>query len=141
MDPSEPGGYEENRRRLRLALGEGGRAVDPEVTTRATPRDVCRLFELIEARAILDRESCDAILDICQRQKFGELIPARLPLGTITARKTGSLRGVRNDAGIVYGPRGPYAIGVFSRQLPDVALGTRALADLSLLMYEHFNPA
>jgi beta-lactamase class A len=136
MDPSQDGGYEENRRRLRLALGSGGRAIDPEFTDRATPRDICRLFELLESRAILEPAACDEILDICQRQKFGEIIPARLPLGTITARKTGSLRGIRNDAGIVYAPNGPYAVAIFSRALPDAALGTRALADLSLALYE-----
>jgi beta-lactamase class A len=138
MDPAQDGGYDENRRRLRLALGSGGRAIDPEATDRASPRDICRLFEMLESRAILDRVACDQILDICQRQKLGEIIPARLPLGTITARKTGSLRGVRNDAGIVYAPTGPYAVAIFSRGLPDVGLGTRALADLSLALYEEF---
>ncbi len=135
MDPAQPD-YEENRRRLRLSLGSGGKAIVPEQTDRATPRDMCRLFELIEGRAILDHAACAAILDVCERQKFAQLIPARLPTSIMVAHKTGSIRSVRNDAGIVYGP---YAVAIFSRELTDAALATRALADLSLAVYEHFN--
>lgn len=128
--------YEETRRRLRLSLGSGGRALAPETTDRCSPKDMCRLFELLESRAILDDASCAAILDINQRQKFGQLIPARLPKGTLTAHKTGSFRGVRNDAGIVYAPNGPYAVAIFSRALPDEVMGVRALAEISLAIYE-----
>lgn len=137
MDPSQPDGYEENRRRL-IESSDGGRPVVTEQTDRATPRDICRLFELLERRAILDPASCDAILDICKRQKYATILPARLPLGIVVAHKTGSLRGIRNDAGIVYAKSGPYAIALFSRDLPDSGLAIRALADLSLAVYEHF---
>ena len=58
----------------------------------------------------------------------------------LTAHKTGGIRGVRNDAGVVYGPTGPFAIALFGRDLPDAALASRALADLSLAIYENFNP-
>lgn len=138
LDPAAPGQYEEARRRLRKVEGDGGRALDPERSDRATPKDLCRIFELLESRAILDEDACAAILDINQRQKFGEIIPSRLPKGTITAHKTGSLRGVRNDAGIVYGPKGPYAVAIMSRGMPDETLGTRALAEISLALYEEF---
>lgn len=138
MDPSHPGGYEENERLLREGAGDGGRAIVPEQTDRTTPRDMCRLFELLERREILDAASCEAILDTCRRQKFSTIIPARLPLGVTVAHKTGSLRGVRNDAGVVYAKRGAYAIVIFARRLEDTALAVRALADLSLAVFERF---
>jgi hypothetical protein len=47
------------------------------------------------------------MLDILKRQKYGDRIPQQLPEGTDVAHKTGSIRGVRNDAGIVYAPAGP----------------------------------
>lgn len=139
LDPSAPGQYEEARRRLRRIEGDGGRALDPLRSDRASPRDLCRLFELLESRAILDDDACAAILDINQRQKFGDIIPSRLPRGTITAHKTGSLKGVRNDAGIVYGPKGPYAVAIMSRGMPDETLGARSLAEISLALYEEFS--
>jgi beta-lactamase class A len=138
LDPGVPDQYEEARQRLQRALGSGGRAIDPDRSDRGTARDVCRLFELLESRAILDEASCAAILDINQRQKFGQLIPARLPKGTITAHKTGSLRGVRNDAGVVYSPAGPYAIAVMSRGLPDEGIAVPVLAEISLAVWEEF---
>ncbi|MGH2500751.1 MAG: serine hydrolase [Candidatus Limnocylindria bacterium] len=134
--PDAPDAYETMRARLRGAQGSGGRAVIPEASDRASPKDLCRLFELLESRTILDEAACVAILDINQRQKFGDIIPARLPKGTITAHKTGSIRGVRNDAGIVYAPNGPYAITICSRGMPDEVLGTRALAEISLVVWE-----
>ncbi len=130
--------YEEARRRLRRVEGSGGRAIVPELSDRCSPRDMCRVFELLESRAILTPEACAAILDINERQKFGDIIPARLPKGTVTAHKTGSLRGVRNDAGIVYAPNGPYAVAIFSRGMPDETLGARQLAEISLVVYGEF---
>ncbi len=132
--------YEEVRRRLRESAGSGGRAVIPEESDRGTPRDLCRLFELLESRAILDDAACAKTLDICLRQKFSDRIPGRLPPEVQVAHKTGSIRGVRNDAGVVYAPSGPYAIALFTRGLADAALASRALADLSLEIYRHFNP-
>ena len=129
---------EELRARLRVSAGSGGRSIVPEEGDRGTARDLCRLFELIESRAILDAAACEEILDICERQQASSRIPARLPQGTVTAHKTGSIRGVRNDIGIVYAPSGPYAIALLSRALPDGELGRRALADISLAVYEHF---
>lgn len=127
---------EELRRRLRVSYGSGGRSVVPELGDRGTPRDLCRIFELLERREILDADACDAILDICKRQQASSRLPARLPQGTVVAHKTGSIRGVRNDVGIVYGPAGPYAIALLSRGLSDGELGTRTLADISLAIYE-----
>ncbi|MDP9264710.1 MAG: class A beta-lactamase-related serine hydrolase [Chloroflexota bacterium] len=115
MDHRGPGGYEELRRRLRVSAGSGGRSVIAEESDRATPRDLCRLLELLESRAILDGPSCGAILDTLQRTKADTRIPALLPKGTIVAHKTGTIRGVRNDVGVVYGPSGVYALAILSR--------------------------
>ncbi len=136
--PPDPSLYEEARRRLRVSAGSGGRAIDPAASDRATPRDLCRLLELIERRAILDPPSCDAILDMLERQKFDTIIPARLPRGTVIAHKTGSLRGVRNDVGVVHAACGPYAVAICSRGLPDEVLGVRQLAELSLAVHDLF---
>ncbi len=132
--------YEEVRRRLRESAGSGGRAVIPEQSDRGTPRELGRLIELLESRAILDAGACDAILDICLRQKFSDRIPGRLPPEVRVAHKTGSIRGVRNDVGVVYGPSGPYAIALFWRGAGEAALASRGLADLSLEIYRHLNP-
>src|SRR5207253_8508268 len=62
----------------------------------------------------------EGIIDIMKRQKYTERIPAGLPDGTIVAHKTGSIKGVRNDAGIVYPKDGqPYVIALLSKGVAD----------------------
>ncbi len=128
--------YDALRERLRLSAGSGGRAVIAEQTDRGTPRDLCRLFELLERRAILDKASCDAVLDILKRTKTDTRIPALLPKGTVIAHKTGTIRGVRCDAGIVYAPSGPYAVAILSKGVRSDLRVDVTLAEISLALYE-----
>jgi len=130
------GGYEELRERLRVTAGSGGRAVIAEQTDRGTPRDLCRLFELLERRAILDEASCTAVLDILKRTKTDTRVPGLLPKGTIVAHKTGTIRGVRCDAGVVYAPNGPYAVAILSKGVRSDLRVDVTLAEISLAVYE-----
>jgi beta-lactamase class A len=139
LDHTQPGGYDELRRRLRLSAGSGGRSMIATQADRATPADMCRLLELIESRAILDPDSCTAILELLKRIQSATRIPGLLPKGTVVAHKTGSYRRLRNDVGIVYAPSGPYAVALFARELArDNIDDDGALARISLAIYEEF---
>ncbi len=130
--------YDTLRERLRLSAGGGGRAVVAEQSVRATPRDICSLLERLERRTLLDAASCDAVLDILKRTKTDTRIPALLPRGTVVAHKTGTIRGARCDAGVVYAPDGPYAIAVLSKQVGNDLRVDLALAEISLAVYEGY---
>jgi beta-lactamase class A len=139
MDHSQPGGYDELRRLLRISSGSGGRSMVPDQADRTTPADMCRLLELIESRAILDPEACTAIIELLKRIQSATRIPGLLPKGTVVAHKTGSYRRLRNDVGIVYAPNGPYAVAIFARELArDNVDDDSALARISLAIYEEF---
>jgi beta-lactamase class A len=139
MDHTQPGGYDELRNLLRLSAGGGGRSMIPEQADRTTPADMCRLLELIESRAILDPESCTAIIELLKRIQSATRIPGLLPKGTVVAHKTGSYRRLRNDVGIVYAPNGPYVVALFARELArDNIDDDGALARISLAIYEEF---
>lgn len=139
MDHSRPGGYDELRRRLRLSLGSGGRSMTPDQADRTSPADMCRLLELIEARAILNADACTAIIELMKRIQSATRIPGLLPKGTVVAHKTGSYRRLRNDVGIVYAPNGPYAVALFARELArDNIEDDAALARISLAIYREF---
>lgn len=141
LDWTVPGQYEEARTRLRTSAGSGGRAVVPEESDRSSPRDMCRLMELIRKHEILDAASCDGILDMFRRNKSDSRLPALLPQGTVVAHKTGTIRGVRNDVGIVDGPRGPYAVAILTRGVPsDIRTDVR-IAEVSLAIYEELTKA
>jgi len=139
MDHSKPGGYDELRRLLRLSSGSGGRSMIPEQADRTTPADMCRLLERLESRAILDDDSCTAIIELMKRIQSSTRIPGLLPKGTVVAHKTGSYRRLRNDVGIVYAPNGPYVVALFARELArDNIEDDAALAKISLAIYEEF---
>lgn len=104
----------------------------------STPREMATLLAGIEGREGLSAASCDAIIDIMKRQKYTDRIPRYLPEGTAVAHKTGSLRGIRNDAGIVYAPDGPYVIGLFAKRLADPVAGVDALSAISRAVWEGF---
>jgi len=104
----------------------------------STPREMAALLAGIEGREGLSAASCDAIIDIMKRQKYTDRIPRYLPEGTAVAHKTGSLRGIRNDAGLVYAPDGPYVIGLFAKRLADPVAGVDALSAISRAIWEGF---
>ncbi len=107
---------------------------DNDITT---PRDMLRLHEAIENGEGISQSGRDAVLDIMKRQKLSERIPAHLPTGVVCAHKTGSLRGVRNDVGIIYPPDGPaYALAILVKGAPDGVAGTRLVGDVSKVVYE-----
>jgi len=138
MDWSQPGGYDEARERLRVSAGSGGRAVIPEQSDRSSPADMCRLMELLERREILDPGACEDVLEILRRNHSDSRIPALLPKGTVVAHKTGTIRGVRNDVGLVETPSGPYAVAILSRGVPsDIRTDVR-IAEISLAIWEAF---
>lgn len=104
----------------------------------SSPADMVRLLELIECDHRLTDGSRASMVAMLKRQRVHTIIPSRLPAGTEVAHKGGSIKGVRNDVGIVYAPRGPYAIAIMSRNLRDVSDAIDRLARLSFIVWEEF---
>lgn len=124
---------------------EGSGDVDPEVPyvddeyDRSTPEDMIRLLTLIDKGHGLSTESRAGIFRILKHQTINDRIPSKLPdgVGIEVAHKTGSVRGVRNDVGIVMAPGIRYAIAIMSRGLPDAAAAVPTLADVSRWVWDH----
>ena len=128
---------------LRAALKAGQAAEDdtPPATEeydRSSPADMVRTMTLIEQGYWLSDESREAIIETLKHQNFTTRIPGRLPegLGIEVAHKTGSVRGVRNDVGIVYAPGIRYAIAIMSRDLQDPAEAVDQFARLSRWIWD-----
>ena len=100
-------------------------------------RAMSRLCELIEQGKGLTEAGREGVIDTLCRQQHNTRIPVGLPQGTICAHKTGSLKGVRNDAGIVYA-RQPYVLSLFSKNLADERGGEQVLVDISAAVWEAF---
>lgn len=139
LDPSDPAAtYDGLKAALKdTARGQEGLAysTDPANDV-SSPADMVHLLELIERGEGLTTGSREAIIEMLKHQKFNTIIPFRLPDGTDVAHKTGSIKGVRNDVGLVYAPSGPYAVAIMSRGLDDVTEAVGRLARLSLLVWD-----
>jgi len=82
----------------------------------ATPRDMTRLCAMIYRGEVVNRAACDGMLHILLQQQLNQRLPRFLPYGIPFAHKTGTLSGIRNDAGVLYATDNDHiAITVFSR--------------------------
>lgn len=86
---------------------------------------------LVDGRAVSSRADQE-MLDILARQQVNDRIPRLLPPATRVAHKTGELRDVRHDAGVVYHDGRPeYILVVLTRNLSDPPGAVARVAELS----------
>src|SRR5579863_1360397 len=93
----------------RLARAAGDKPMDYESltfdrsskNTVATARATARLFEKLARGTIVDRKASREMLDILRRQHFTNRVVKYLPWGSY-GNKTGSMRGLRNDSGLIW---------------------------------------
>ena len=104
-----------------------------------TANDVAELLERIALGRAVSPAASRQMLDLLLGQQINNLIPKGLPLGTPMAHKTGTLIGLRHDAGIVYGASGPYIFVMMSSNLPDDNTPYDIVPRLSWDVYTYFN--
>jgi beta-lactamase class A len=104
----------------------------------STPDDMVRLLSLIDAGDGISESGREDMLNTLKHQNFTTILQGRLPIreGIEVAHKTGSLRGVKNDVGLVYGPSARYAIALMSRGQDDIPEVTDRLSRLSRWIYD-----
>jgi beta-lactamase class A len=118
---------------------EDGKAFQRGLNNVVTARDLTTIYRHIAQGTVVDEEACREMVQILCAQRFGDIIPALLPPGTVVAHKTGSITGVEHDTGIVYGPNGrSYVLVLLSKNLKDAKAGKRTLAEVSKRIYDFF---
>lgn len=92
-----------------------------------SPADIAGLLARLVERKLLDRHWTDYCLGVLAGQRYNSRIPRGLPAGTIVYHKTGTLAGIRNDAGAIDLGGGHFlVVVVFVR---DIARGWQDRAD------------
>jgi beta-lactamase class A len=92
------------------------RALDPQRTSRTTPAEMTRLLKLIWTDEAASPEACAEIRRIMALQVWPHRLTSGFPAGVSLAAKTGTLPGIRNEAGVVTYPDGSrYAVAAFTR--------------------------
>ncbi len=115
-----------------------GRAYADTNNNVTTPREMIALLEMLVTAGALSTWVREQALDFLRRQQIRDRLPFHLPPDTDLAHKTGSLAGVRNDAGILFVPRGPVLVCAFTRDLTTDLDGTSAIAEVGRLVHSAF---
>jgi beta-lactamase class A len=91
-------------------------ALDPARTSAATPREITTLLDAIWTDRAGPAEACAEVRAIMARQIWPHRLSSGFPSDVQIAAKTGTLPGLRNEAGVLTWPDGRrYAVAVFTR--------------------------
>ncbi len=108
-----------------------------------TANEMIKLLELVHWNKVVSKEACKEMLDHLKKCEDKDCFPRLLPAGTVVAHKTGSVEGVRTDAGIIYTKGGPVAVCVLTmdnedkRYHPDNA-GNVLCRQVAREVFDHF---
>jgi beta-lactamase class A len=98
-------------------------------------RGLQQLLEAIAHGEAVDQECSRQMIEILERQKFNEGIPAGLPAGTRVAHKTGEITGIHHDAAIVFAPK-PFVLVILVRGLAETKDSAALMADITRQLYQ-----
>lgn len=104
----------------------------------SSPRDMGVLMRIIHEGQGISTEGRERVIQTLKNQNFNTVIPGRLPIDRDieVAHKTGSLRGVKADVGIVYSPHVNYIITFMSKGQDDSAETTDRMAHASRWVWD-----
>ena len=113
---------------------EDNKAFDKGLNNTTTARGLEILLTAIANSEAIDPDSSRQMIEILERQKFNESIPAGLPPGTRIAHKTGEITKIHHDAAIVFASR-PFVLVILTRGLQDEKESAALMADLARIFY------
>jgi beta-lactamase class A len=135
----------DNIRRTVTSLGADGmqvlrgvedqKAFDKGMNNTTTARGLMVLLDRLAHGRAIGRDADRAMIEILERQKFNDAIPAGVPAGTAIAHKTGNITRIHHDAAIVFAPR-PYVLVLLVRGIDDQKKSAALMADLSRAIYD-----
>jgi beta-lactamase class A len=117
-----------------------------------TPRDFCSFLSALHRGELMPDAYVEQILGIMRVQKYIEPMRKHLPFNPYgiefgepqavwVASKTGSLKGVRCESGLVHTPGATWALSVCTKDCPDNSwtsenTGVRFISEVSRVVYE-----
>jgi beta-lactamase class A len=114
---------------------EDNKAFQKGLNNTTTARGLFQLLDAIARGEAVDQDSSTQMIEILERQKFNEGIPAGLPPGTRVAHKTGEITKIHHDAAIVFAPR-PFVLVILVRGLADKKDSAALMADITRQVYQ-----
>jgi beta-lactamase class A len=101
--------------------------------------DLMKIFEQIALGKAVSKDASQQMVNILLQQFYKDLIPAKLPEGTLVAHKTGWITGVHHDSGIIFLPGGGQLVLVLlSKKAIDESATKQMLATIARLVYDFY---
>ena len=114
---------------------EDEKAFEKGLNNTTTARGLFQLLGAIARGEAVDEASSRQMIEILERQKFNEGIPAGLPPGTRVAHKTGEITKIHHDAALVFAPR-PFVLIILVRGIADTKVSAALMADVTRQLYQ-----
>jgi beta-lactamase class A len=113
---------------------------DLEGTNTTTPRDLVNLLTQLHQGGLLSMTSRDRLFRIMVQTKNNSLLPVGLGPGAIIAHKTGTLRMLLGDAGVVDMPNGKrYILAILASRPDEDPAAEFLIQEMSRTVYEYFD--
>lgn len=103
-----------------------------------TVADMAKIMEEIYRQSILQKESCQLMMDILKRQRYKDRLLRYIVNDESLASKTGELDGISHDIGIFFLDKVDYLIGVFVKHDGEENKGKKVIGRISQLVYNHY---
>jgi beta-lactamase class A len=140
----------ETKKRIRVGKGKRRHWITVSVPRAApvgdkrdssTPEAMVALLAKLRGGELLDAPRTAYLFDVMARCRTGPgRIRGLLPSGTPVAHKTGTMNGITDDVGIVSLPNGHnLAVAIFETGSGGARAHDRKIAQLSRILYDHFN--
>jgi beta-lactamase class A len=113
---------------------EDNKAFEKGLNNTTNARGLAALLEAIAKGEAVDADASRQMVEILERQKFNEGIPAGVPEGMRVAHKTGELTKLHHDAAIVYAKR-PFVLVILVRGMADFKDSSALMADITGQLY------
>lgn len=136
--------------RLNSKVYRGDTSIAPEQSRlyglgSTTTREMIDLLEQIHKGTLASEDSCKAMIEHLLACDDKAMLVRELPRGTKVAHKSGAVSASRCDAGIVFGPNGPFAICVLTTENKDRSWNDDNAAQILIgriarTAFDHFNP-
>ena len=114
---------------------EDNKAYEKGLNNTTTARGLEQLLDAIARGEAVDKDGSRQMIEILERQKFNEGIPAGLPPGTRVAHKTGEITKIHHDAAIVFAPK-PFVLVILVRGIADIKVSAALMADITRQLYQ-----
>lgn len=103
-----------------------------------TAEDAAYLLGKFYRKEFINSEISEKCIWFLMQQKKNDRIPAKLPVGTIVAHKTGLERNICHDVGIVYTAKGNFLICVLTKNANNSKSAKEFISEVALDTYNYF---